>query len=151
MAFVWGTIIYKVITGLKNKDTIISNNTKSPKFNYTTPEDSFTLIANYPDPFLHNDTTSFENDPRDGINDAALATQPILPIKPSFDLTKIQYHGMIVNPEKKKKVAIISIAGKEYMAKEKERIDDIFISRITKEKITVLINGKVEQVIKQVN
>jgi hypothetical protein len=34
---------------------------------------------------------------------------------------------MISNPKSKKKVAIITIAGKEYLANEKDRIDEVKI------------------------
>lgn len=152
LALVWGTIIYKVVDKLNQNDHTVHEIYKAVKFDYNMPKDSFVLIANYPDPFLPGeDTISPGNDRSRPIAGDQVVNKEIIPPKPTFDLNKIQYFGMIVNPEKKKRIAMISIAGKEYLAKEKEKIDQVLISKITKEKITILINGKVQQVDRQTN
>jgi hypothetical protein len=35
------------------------------------------------------------------------------------------------------------------LVREKEKVDDLFVSKITKERVTVLINGKIEQIARQ--
>jgi hypothetical protein len=152
LAAVWGTIIYKVIKGLNQNDDIPAVQTsKGPKIDYYKPIDSFTLIANYPDPFLPQGDSTIAKNISENIVDDTPARKEALQMKPAIDVSKIQYYGMITNPEKKKKVAIISIAGKEYLAKEKEKIEQLLINKITKEKITVFINGKLAEINRQIN
>lgn len=145
LALVWGLIIYKIINGLDHRDNVVPVLSVKAETSYNSPKDSFILFADYSDPFLPSDSVySEEIDKTVGV---AINKEPII-TKPNFDLNKIQYHGMISNPENKKKVAIVSIGGKEYMAKEKEKINEVVISKITREKIIVIIDGKSEQIAK---
>jgi hypothetical protein len=152
LTLVWGTIIYKVVDKLNQNDHTVHEIYKKEKFDYSMPKDSFVLIANYPDPFLPTeDSISAGNNLSHSMNENQVPAKEIIPPKPAFDLNKIQYYGMIANSGNKKRVAIISIGGKDYLAKEKEKIDEVLISRITKEKITVFVNGKKGNIGKRTN
>jgi hypothetical protein len=147
LALVWGTVIFKIIKGLGSKETVTTSMYKAAFINYDQPRDSFTLMLDYSDPFLPGDEDA-------SVADSAVLTLPVkdpLPAKPVYDLSKIQYFGMITNPEQKKKVAILSISGKEYMVKEKDRIDEILIKKITKDKLIVFVDGESKQVNKKLN
>jgi hypothetical protein len=149
LAIVWSTIIYKVINGLKGNDDKVQESFRTAKFDYSTPKDSFSLIADYPDPFMPgNDRADFENDTAYKIPAKEIDSKISQASKPEIN---IQFFGMISNPEKKKKVAIISISGKEYLVSEKEKIDHVLVGKIFREKITVVINGKPKQINRQNN
>jgi type II secretory pathway component PulC len=147
LTIVWSLIIYRVVNGLKDNNNQTPPTRKTVKFDYSIRSDSFTLIADYPDPFLRdNDVATSEKDTAS----KALIEKPIPDLiqnsKPKID---VQFVGLISNPESKKKIAIISISGKQHLVREKEKVDDLFVSKITKERVTVLINGKIEQIARQ--
>jgi hypothetical protein len=143
LAVVWGLIIYKIINGSGHRDSAAPLLSVKGETSYHSPQDSFILIANYSDPFLPDD--SVDSEEMDKTATAEIKKEAVT-AKPKFDLNKILYRGMISNPETKKKVAIVSISGKDYMAKEKERIDEVLIRKITRENLTVIIDGKAEHI-----
>jgi len=148
LAVVWGLIIYKIVNGPDHNDNAAPPLTVKAESGYNTTRDSFILIANYSDPFLPDDSVYSEEI---GKTATAEIKKETINTKPKFDLNKILYRGMISNPETKKKVAIVSISGKDYMAKEKERIAEVIISKITKENLTVIIDGKAELIGRTIN
>jgi hypothetical protein len=54
--------------------------------------------------------------------------------------------GMIGNPEKKLKIAIITLHGKELLVKEKEKHDGVLIKKIDRDKIGVVYKAKYVEV-----
>ena len=149
LVVIWGTIIYKVINGLRGDEDKIKESFKTARFNYNVSKDSFSLIADYPDPFIPaEDTSDYEKG-------AALKISPreadIKINEVSKPKINIQFFGIISNPQKRKKVAIISISGKEYLVTERQKIDQVVISKISKQRILVLIEGKLEEIARQDN
>jgi len=108
------------------------------------PQDSFTLFANYPDPFIKanddngrsgaNAEIPFQNNPVTNI-------RPVLE-KPRYDFSTVVYRGMINNQVTKKKIAFISVAGKDYTVKEGDIIESLKIRKITGTQIIVFAEGK---------
>ena len=100
-------------------------------------------MANYPEPFVLQDI----NDPIEGPTipgpnnttnrQAVTATPP----KPVFDPSAIQ-DTSIYNANKKSKVAILNIAGKEYLVKGKERAGNYTVKLIDKDKVIILFKEK---------
>lgn len=147
VTLIWGLIIYRVIKGLGEDDTKIFGNNVKKKIDYIAAPDSFVLLSNYPDPFLPadsiTDTTTLTKDIGPTNNPSPIPSLSVTqPEPPKFDPSIIQYLGMISNPEKKIKVAIVSIAGKEYMASEKEKITDYLIKNITSNNIVISFKSK---------
>lgn len=152
VALVWGLIIYRVIKGLGGDDVSPIAVASVKKIDYTAPVDSFALMADYGDPFQPSLTE--EEEPVSGMNTEAPVTTPALPVAPpppQFDFNTIQYHGMMSNPDSKKKIAILSISGKDYLVKEKEKIEGVTVRKITPDEIVVTVNGKTETVGKSRN
>jgi hypothetical protein len=142
VALIWGLIIYKVIKNIGGNDDKLTTLPSKKKVDYTAPADSFTLLADYPDPFLPATevTDSIDiNEPIDQSSNVAdisnINTQPPVSV---FDPSVIEYRGIIINPEKRTKIAILTIAGKEYLAREKETIGDYLLKKIEKEKLTIV-------------
>jgi|SRR5687767_15788997 len=142
---IWGAIIYRVIKGLSPEDYVLPVKQRITLINYNAPKDSFILFANYPDPFIpHSDIIEIDKAENDQNQTPQKTTQikpdPI-PTTPGLDINAIMYHGMIANPETKKKIAVITINGKEYLAKDKSRIENIRIQKIEKDQIEIISNG----------
>ena len=147
--FVWGIIIYRVVKGLKKDNEFTVVKKRVTPYKYEPVKDSFILFANYSDPFLPLvEADKAENNKIPSIaqnfsNENYQNNHPVERV-PQIDINSIRYQGMIGNPEKKKKVAFLTIAGKEYTVKENDKIDGIVIRKITIDKISILANGKIE-------
>ena len=143
---IWGVIVFRIINGLNNNDDPANPvRKKVASINYNITKDSFLLIANYPDPFIPGNIKI-----KDAGNDLQpLTREPVLnnnsipeQKKIAFDINSIQYHGMIANSETKMKLAIITLADKEYTAKEGDKIELITLRKITKTGIVIISKGK---------
>ncbi len=54
----------------------------------------------------------------------------------------IQYMGMIANPDKKLKIATITLQGKEMFVKEKDKVDGYTIMKILPESLEFVYKGE---------
>jgi hypothetical protein len=142
VAIVWGVILYKVFAALNNEEEHQSLALPVNAINYAVQKDTFSLLANYSDPFL-----PFSVDTADLLLDT-LSTTTVssssvsMAKEPEVDISFIQYLGMISNVEKKNKAAIVSIRGKEVIIKEKEVVEGISFKSITTGKISIVYKGK---------
>lgn len=140
---VWATIIYRVTGGLGPGTSSPPPPVPSSRNHLKMASDTFTLYADYPDPFLPEaDTAS---------GDTIVARKPTPPLSAGnaspasaeeFPGRIIQLTGIIGNPQKKSRVAIIILRGKEYLVREKEKIENIYIKRIEKDRIRILYKGE---------
>ena len=144
VVLVWGIIVVRVINGLSTDDPVNLVKKKTVSFNYNTTQDSFMLLANYPDPFIPQNIAANEtgNDLQTLPKEAVVNINPPAQKKPEFDIQTIHYHGMIANPETKMKLAVVTVAGKEYTAREGDKIEPVSIRKITKSGIVVFVDGK---------
>jgi len=149
VALVWGIIISKVIAALNQADpAIIVTNGKETTADSVPKYENFSLYANYPDPFIpETDTSTIDliksagNSTNPG--NQQQATLPVVHPPVKTDLSFIKYHGMIYNPTRKIKAALISINNKEITIKEKESAENITIKKIFSDKVQVLYNHKI--------
>jgi len=154
VALVWGIITYKVIAALNQTDpAIIATPVKEAPANLIQKYEHFSLYANYPDPFIPETDTSAIDLIKNGSNSPKTANQQqtVLPaIQPAVkpDLSFIKYHGMIYNPTRKIKAALVSINNKEITIKEKESAENITLKKIFNDKIQVLYNHKIYTIFK---
>jgi len=146
VAVIWGIIIFRIITA-QNEGAIKREVTAPPK-SAQPIYDSFSLNADYPDPFLPDTTLILPASQSKKNNAAQIQTNaPIEQSKP--DINFIQYIGMISNPQKKIKVAIVQMHGREYLVREKEEFGEVTFLRIEKGGLSVLIKGKMYKINKQ--
>ena len=130
VVIIWGSIGYKIINGLASTQPFIPPVTNSITLKDTLiATDTFTLLADYPDPFLWQQNDTVQNNApiiASKENSEAYNTQvsePVLHNPPA-----VKYLGFIKNG--KNKMAIILINEQEMTVKEKEKIDDIMILKI---------------------
>jgi hypothetical protein len=149
---IWGLIIYRLSNGVESNDLQHSfNKKKSDKRNENVYEkDTVKLIANYRDPFLYKgtsvkQTTRFENassmkaysQPTSFVPPAAVEKAVIL-------WPQVEYMGVIENKKANTKIAILHIAGKEYLIKEKDSREGITLTRIEKDSVKVMFSKEIK-------
>lgn len=155
VAVVWGLIIYRVIDGLSGDDDLPPISLPAPRAAaQAAVNDSFTLIADYPDPFLADEDTVVSVTPLNATQAGVQANNAQAVNQSSFNSTPppsapkgyvegtIQYMGMIANPDKKLKIGTISLQGKEMFVKEKDNVNGYTIMKITPESLEVKYKGK---------
>jgi type II secretory pathway component PulC len=140
---IWGLIIYRVIHGLDRDNDAVIMTSHNEGLKYVALADTFALVANYPDPFLSTQDETAEKE-NEVLTDQQITPVPVMPTqrKSSIDLHTLHYQGMILNPDTKKKVGILTIDGKQVMVKEQDKIEGFLIRKITKDKITIAVDGK---------
>lgn len=138
VALVWGLIIYRIAVAATGDDGI---NAASPL--HTQPAslpvpDTFSLYANYPDPFIPDTNTTITTTMGTSAVTPSQSAASQLPAATKVDISFIQYHGMITNPSKKIKMALLSIHGKETMLREKESGMGVTIKKMSGSKLVLI-------------
>jgi hypothetical protein len=144
VAAVWGIIIYRIIDG-------VGNDSPSPKLSFqpasfkvkdSTDQQPYTLLLDYVDPFGAEEETASTNNLADLDNEKGKGSgmNYTKPAKP--DVSFIKYKGMITNSVTHKKAAIISINGKDELARPGKTINNIKINQIKKDEVLVTYSGE---------
>jgi hypothetical protein len=153
---VWAMIIYRIVRGIRPVADPVTPRSITINNELTTTVDSFSLNADYPDPFQPDTDTTEEALPQKG-GPALSGTSAVTgPGARTQDPTMtreaiagmIQLNGIISNPKKKSKIAILTIRGKEYVVREKEKIGEIRLGKIGKDQIQVFYRGESYTIVK---
>lgn len=154
VALIWGIITFRIIRSLSNNTPVVSvPQLAAPDFNYTIEPDTFFLFADYPDPFLpdeENSDTGNISEPQSITNTDPGLNQPPQQTVPadSFDPSTIKYTGMIANPDRKIRMAIIKINERETVLKEKDKTTGFTLQKILKDKIVIIHKSKRYEVLR---
>lgn len=141
---IWGLIIYRVIRATHNEggpsiEAIPASAKRLPEMSV----DTFTLYNDYPDPFIP------AKEEVDTIEEIKPAETKV--INSPSDLASennenianmVKFRGIVVNPQKKIKVAIVSINNKEFVVRERENVKGIYIRKINIEKLEINYKNK---------
>jgi hypothetical protein len=106
--------------------------------------DTFALLLNYQDPFEAKDVRNGEFPAVDARPAAIVAALPIPVVKNPLD--EVVYLGYILNPQTKKRVAILSVAGKEHMVQEGNAVNKMKLLRIANDEISIGYEGKIKKI-----
>lgn len=98
-------------------------------------KDTFSIVANYRDPFLSQKKIQTVSHPVVSKTNRSTTKKNSAPTVLKWPL--IQYKGMIKNNNSEKRVAIINIDGKERIVKEGTTLNELKVVKIEKETITV--------------
>lgn len=145
--FVWGAIIVRVMGGLSGPALPPPQAYHQQVAMVQASPESFILYADYPDPFLPEPDTLDEIDvkktaPATFPGGPAPAVAPPAPPPPPTLKSLIQYIGLIANPDKKLKIAILSVNGKELLMREKEKKEGLLLKKIDRDKVIVEYKGR---------
>lgn len=147
---IWGTFFYKLFYGKPSDDNFtLPVHESSIDISFNKSSDTFRILNNYSDPFLYNDHSfrQSSNSPHNNLKPNAAnvikSPQPIKPLQPVVAID-VRYMGMIKNNASKKKIAILSINGKNYFVQENETVENIKLLTIYKDSVKIL-SGKQKQ------
>jgi hypothetical protein len=137
---IWVAIGYRIVKGMGHENVATAPAKSAFKNDMKMASDTFTVFADYPDPFVPEE----ERDSADTPPKTAVPPTPPPQINSSSSSQKesisniIQFNGLIANPQKKYSIGLITIRGKEYIVKVGQKIDDIVIRKLSKNKLTIL-------------
>lgn len=141
---VWGTIFYKIFYNTSREEELTDEILPQKNIAATTVSDTFSIIANYRDPFLgiivHN-----ENNVNEAPKQKVLS-QP--KIEQVVQWPNIVYGGMIKNQQSTKQLALVKINGKENIIKAGEMVGTIELVKIYKDSVEVKM-GKERKVVRK--
>lgn len=145
VALIWGTVLYRI---LNNIDTNLNAPQAVHQKLILTDKESisyqpYSLMINYTDPFGGDEEIHIPESSADAFkkkSNTYLAKIGGNNVKPDIDF--IKYKGIINNSITQKKAAIISINGRDELARLNKVVNDIKITGIKKDKIQVTYQNK---------
>lgn len=149
---VWGYVIYRVFSAVSgDEEQIITSNRPisiAPQdLEYYTIKDSASLSLSYRDP-IYNSTNVLDEE--------ILETETINPYtsdpyavyvepEPQID---ISYQGFIENESNKKRIAMVTIAGQQYMMAKGDRQQEITVRNIQADRIIITHKNETKTIFK---
>lgn len=140
---IWSLIAFRVFDGITGKEQFIEIMENRPVSFTSVIEDSFTIYADYPDPFLIEENGSSI---KANLNSSVSKYQSSKKETQEQDISIVNsliYFGQMTNKKNKVKFALVSISGNELLVKEKEVIKGIRIIKVEAQKIIISYKGKV--------
>jgi hypothetical protein len=145
--FLWGMIIYRILSRV-NKDTEVTGilpltGKYSPE---NQVEDTFTLVADYSDPFLERNLISSASNTGTNVrlNDA-----PKEYIQIQIPWPEIRYGGMILNKSTNNYLYLVEIDHINHLLKKGDQIGQIKIAKVFKDSITVQFKNHNKTIFKE--
>ena len=147
---IWSTVFYRIYKAIAPEDTTFLPTTSyNLAVEKKSKQDTFTLLANYRDPFLGQRSTypkrsrslSPSPPPKRIINTPPpkpVATKPPKKRKP-VKFPKVHYKGFVKNHGVTK--ALVNVNGKSQNLKRGQEFENVRISRITEDSIQVMFQG----------
>lgn len=150
VSIVWGLVLYRIFAKTGNRPDPVpsaSLNTVLSK-KKVDASDTFSLIANYRDPFLGKLPRSIKSQPKKKVQHAGKKR-----IKKPAPIPKpwptIQYGGSIKNQRSNDHVAILKVQEEERMVALKEELKGIRVNQIFKDSVEVVYNNQTRIIHKQ--
>jgi len=130
---IWGIIGHRVFSGNSGATEIKANFEKSPlKSLPTQVKDTFSILANYRDPFLG----TF---PKKKVKKTKRATKPKKVVEPEMN---VQFTGLVTDNDSKQRIFFVNINGQQHLMGVKDEIQKVRLLSGTSTSIRVRANGK---------
>lgn len=138
LIFVWGIIAYKIFSGTLEKNTTVTNTAKYKTFNFKHKQDTFSIVANYRDPFLGilPKRKNFKN------------KRFHVPQRDPIIWPDITYNGALF-PKKAEASFLIDINSKGYLLKRNQSRENVELIKGNKNYIIVKYKGEIKKIEKQ--
>jgi len=146
---VWGVVFYQLYVYLFSSPTYVTNEIKEVVNIDQIKIDTFSIVANYRDPFLDKKITFSQ--PK---TIATTNSTKITNTKNNKEKTlekkwpTLTYNGMIKNNNSDKRVGIVTINGKEYLVKEGDVYHEVKFMVINKHEIKVHFQNETQLISK---
>ena len=146
---VWGIIFYKIFSGLQSGKQVYSNE----NYLLTAEEgdsvpDTFTIVANYRDPFLRSGGTV--------VNQQKTGPKSVIPQKVRqvnnqqtfVQWPQISYHGVIVNEKDKTVTALMNVNNKNLLLRQGDQYADMTVKAVFDDSVRLSYMGQSKTFIK---
>lgn len=137
---VWGFVFYQLYGYFFSTPSYANTEEKTIINIDEIKKDTFSIVANYRDPFLSQKRAQTVN------HRVAVKTNGSKTKKNSTPTVlkwpSIQYKGMIKNNNSERRVAIVTVDGKERIVKEGTTLNELKVVKIEKETITVFFQDE---------
>ncbi|MBW8050715.1 MAG: hypothetical protein FVQ77_10360 [Cytophagales bacterium] len=149
LVFIWGLIFYKIFVGVfdGSNNYVIANIQKKPVKDIIITSDTFTIKANYRDPFLAQTYSNVAKKTKKKIVTKPVIKKPIEAVLP-IRWPVIKYLGSIKNQKTNKEVAMININRKEKLISVGDTVTGIRLLKIYGDSVQVVYE-KEKKVIKK--
>ncbi len=130
---IWGVIIYRILANVSfSTDVQQSANTVIETVNEQVQLDSFSILANYRDPFLDKYVKKETKTIKTTVSKVKKVIVPKVEktIQPKYN---IRYKGIIAN--KKSALAVLMIDGKELLMQKNDKYKDLTVLKIAKDSV----------------
>lgn len=136
VALVWAMIFYRIFSAVKPADNELmqTNALAMDSTVSNTLPDTFSIHANYRDPFLGTMISS----ERPVLRNTSLPTTPVKTTVIIKSWPVITYGGMIKNQKSNKQLALLQINGESKMMKVGDMEDEVELVKIYKDSIEVM-------------
>ncbi|KAA9324920.1 hypothetical protein [Adhaeribacter soli] len=151
---IWGLIVYQVKTAIADEPEVIglSNEKRDGKLSQEIQQQEFSLMLNYPDPFLKGEKVTRTASPAQANRvSSRQKPNPVLPpvqLKEEIAWPNIVYNGMIVNQNSNAKIAMLTIGEQQVFLKINSIEKGIRLLRIYKDSVRVELNGQRKAIIR---
>ncbi len=135
---VWGIIAYKIFSGTSGKNTAVTNSIQYKTFDFKHKQDTFSIVANYRDPFLGTLPK------RKKYKNKRFHT----PQKTPVIWPDITYNGALF-PKKAEASFLIDINRKGYLLKRNQSRENVKLIKGNKNYIIVRYKGELKKIEKQ--
>lgn len=142
---VWGVVFYQLYVYLFSSPTYVNNEIKEVVNIDQIKMDTFSIVANYRDPFLDKKIT-FSQPKAIATTNSTKVTNTKNNKEKTIEKKwpTLTYNGMIKNNNSDKRVGIITINGKEYLVKEGDVYHEVKFMAINKHEIKVHFQNEIQ-------
>lgn len=150
-ALLWGIIIYKIVSYKTDEPEIYySGDTKEKQTEKTNEPDTFSLYANYKDPFLYK-IPSYKPYKHKKTNNKNIRKNRQIKRnieKKVIKWPKIVYGGMIKNQPSDRIIVIVKVNNSEKLMREGEIVDSVQLLKVYRDSIRVKLNNEIKTIVK---
>lgn len=145
VVIIWGLVLYKVFSYTDDTPEFnFNSNIDNEILQNNSVVDTFSLIADYRDPFLGNQSTfkSYSPSIESSNNNTQNKSVEIKKTNNQQTVTNIRwpqvkYGGLVINQNSDKKVGIMQLNGKKHLIEENKDYDNITIQRIFEDSVLI--------------
>ena len=139
VGFIWFKVFVKIKSNITAEE-VPAQNTRIDVYAIPSVRDTFTIAANYRDPFLTNNPVKVPTQDRNN-------EPPPLIRKPVYQWPSIKYFGLVKNTKSTKPLAIVKFDQVQLMVRENDHVwNDLLIRKIYRDSI-LITHGKNRKVV----
>jgi hypothetical protein len=134
---IWGILGFRILSAVNPKDPLPSTHTAISDFRPTAPKarDTFSILANYRDPFLGT------------LPKSKIRTSPPKKTTPAPVVKKnINFTGHIRDQKSDQVIFFVNIEGQQHMMSLKDEVDGVRLLKGNEDQITVLYENRRETI-----